>query len=394
MPAGIAYGRGSRTVCNRIQGARWGSIAVLFAVATLLSTLVPNRAAAQADSLVIETVPPIEGVTFKVDGETYSTDEEGVAVIDEVVPGESEVLTRDRVLLTGSQRIEFVTWSDGVAESNRVVDIEGSTRLQVGFRVDFLVAETFRTSDGDVLSPESVGPYAVVDDAGESTTFPGSSLGLAGPTATEWERFPPGTRWLPANRIVPENDGLGTQEASYAVRWVSLDGERVSASNVWFTPSEGAEWGIEIDASTGFPGSMPRELILVPLLIAGAIVWLLVRARNGRRSESPTAGVHRIPRGLERLRKPVKETTRREFVRAKMRNGRTVEGWRLDVPGADPSEAVILSVTGVWGPDGTTVPSQPMDSLLLPSQIMKIESILDPPSDSEHRKRGVFTRMG
>ena len=220
MPAGIAYGRGSRTVCDRIQGARWGSIAVLFAVATLLATLVPNRAAAQAASLVIETVPPIEGVNFEVDGKTYSTDEEGVATIDEVVPGKSEVRTPDRGLLTDSQRIEFVTWSDGVAESNRVVDIEGSTRLQVGFRVDFLVAETFRTSEGEVLSPESVGPFAVVDDAGESTTFPGSSAGLAGPTARFWDRFPPGTRWLPANRIVPENGQLGAQEASYAVRWV------------------------------------------------------------------------------------------------------------------------------------------------------------------------------
>jgi hypothetical protein len=381
-------------VCDRIHGARWGSIAVLFAIATLLSTLVPNRAAAQAASLVIETVPPIEGVNFQVDGETYSTDEEGVASIDEVVPGKSEVRTTDRVLLTDSQRIEFVAWSDGVAESTRVVDIEGSTRLQVGFRVDFLVEETFRTSEGEVLNPESVGPYAVVDDAGESTTFPGSSPGLAGPTARLWDRFPPGTRWLPASRIVPENGQLGAQEASYAVRWVTVDGERVSASNDWFTPSEGTEWGIEVDTSTGFlPGSMPRALILVPLLIAGAIVWLLVRARNGRRSESPAAGVHRIPRRLERLRKPVKETTRREFVRAKMRNGRTVEGWRLDVPGADPSEAVILSVTSVWGPDGTRVPAEPMDSLLLPSQIEKIESFLDTPSDSELGKPGVFTRM-
>jgi len=367
---------------------------VLFAIATLLSTLVPNRASAQAASLVIETVPPIEGVTLQVDGETYSTDEEGVASIDEVGPGKSEVRTTDRVLFTNSHRIEFVAWSDGVAESNRVVDIEGLTRLQVGFRVDLLVAEAFRTSEGEVLNPESVGPFAVVDDAGESTTFPGSSPGLAGPTARLWDRFPPGTRWLPANRIVPENDQLGTQEASYAVRWVSVDGERVSASNVWFTPSAGAEWGIEVDISTGsLPGSMPRELILVPLLIGGAIVWLLVRARNGRRSESPAAGVHRIPRRLERFRKPVKERTRREFVRAKLRNGRTVEGWRVDVPGADPSEAVILSVTSVWGPDGTRVQSQPIDSLLLPSQIVKIQSFLDPPADSERGKRGVFTRM-
>jgi hypothetical protein len=70
-----------------------------------------------------------------------------------------------------------------------------------------------------------------------------------------------------------------------------------------------------------------------------------------------------------------------------MLNGRTVEGWRLDVPGANPSEAVILSVTGVRGPDGTRVRSQPIDSLLLPSQIEQIESFAEPPSDSQLEKR-------
>lgn len=373
-------------MCDRIQGVRWGSIVLLFTFVILLSTLVPHRAAAQAASLVIETVPPIEGITFQVDGELYSTDEEGVASIDKAMPGESEVRTTDRVLLTDSRRIEFVAWSDGVAESNRVVEIEGSTRLQVGFRVDVLVAEAFRTSEGEVLKSESVGRFAIVDDAGESTTFPGSSAGVAGPTARVWDRFPPGTRWLPATRIVPENGQLEALQASYAVRWVSVDGEQVSASNVWFTPSEGAEWGIEVDTSKGFlPGSMPLVVILLPLLIGGIIIWLLIRARIGRRSQPSVAGAHMMQRRRDRHRKPVKET--REFVRAKMRSGRTVEGWRFDVPGADPSEAVILSVTSVWGPDGSRVPSLPMDSLLLSSQIVHIESFLDPPSDSDQRKR-------
>lgn len=374
-------------MCDRNHVVRWGSIMLPFAIVTLFLALVPDRASAQVRSLVIETVPPIEGITFRIDGEAYTTDQEGVVSIDDVEPGRYEVGTTDRLLLTDSQRIEFAAWSDGVSETNRVVDIEGSTRLQIGFRVDYLVVETFRMSEGEDLKPESIGPFAILDDAGESTTLPGSSLGLAGPTAIMWERFPAGTRWLPATRIVSENGQLEAEEASYTVRWATVHGERVNASNVWFTPSQGADWVIEVDTSTGsLPGSLPLVLILVPLLIGGVSVWLLLRARIGKRSQQSVAGRHRIPRKLDRLRKPLKET-KREFVRAKMLNGRTVEGWRLDVPGANPSEAVILSVTGVRGPDGTRVRSQPIDSLLLPSQIEQIESFAEPPSDSQLEKR-------
>jgi hypothetical protein len=168
----MAYGKSSRTVCDRIPGSKWCSIALLVAIVALMTTLVPHRAAAQTTSLVIETVPPLEGITFRLDGESYSTDEEGVARVDSAVPGRFELQTKDRVLLTGSQRIEFAVWSDGVAEGLRVVDVEGSTRLQAGFRVDNLVTESFRTSEGDVLKPNSVGPFVIVDDTGESTDIP------------------------------------------------------------------------------------------------------------------------------------------------------------------------------------------------------------------------------
>ena len=364
-------------MCDRISGSKWGAIVFLVATVALLTTLVPHRVEAQTTtSLVIETIPPIEGVTFRLNGEKSSTDEDGVAIIDPVAQGSFELRTKDRVLLSDSQRIEFAVWSDGVAESNRSVDIEGSTRLQVGFRVDYLVAETFRTSEGDVLKPKSVGPYVIVDDSGESTTFPGSSRGLAGPTAQVWERFPAGTRWLPAVRIVSENGRLRAEEASYSVRSVTVEGERMSVSPTQFTPSQGAEWGIEVDTSGS---SRPRELLLIPLLIGLVVIWLLAIMLIRKRSLPSVAGVHNSALGLVRRRKPVKEWTRGDFVRVTLRSGRTVEGWRFDVPGADPSEALILSVAGVWGPDGTRVTSQPMDSLLLPSQIMEIQTFEKPP---------------
>lgn len=359
-------------MCDRIPGSKRCSIALLVTSVALLVTLVPHRAAAQTASLVIETVPPIEGITFRLDGEPFSTDEEGVARVDPAVPGKFELQTKDRVLFDDSRRIEFAAWSDGVVETDRVVDIEGSTRLQVGFRVDLLTQESFRTLEGDVLKPKSLGPFVIVDDAGEATTLHGSSRGLAGPTAQIWERFPVGTRWLPAARIVSENDQLRAEEVSYRVRWVSVEGERRKASSVPFVPSQGGEWAIEVDMSN----SLPRALILVPWLIGGLILWLVVGMRIRGRPQPSVADARISSRRFVSRPEFPTGSAKREFVRVKLRTGRTIEGWRIHTPDAD-SEAVILDVLSVWGLDGKKATYQPTDSFLFPSQIAQIETYKD-----------------
>jgi len=360
-------------VCDRLWPRRL-SIALLVTMVALLSTLVPHRAAAQNTSLVIETVPPVEGIHFQLDGESFSTDEMGIARIDPARSGKFELQTRDRVRLADSQRIEFAAWSDGVVEADRVVEIEGTTQLQIGFRVDYLIAETFRNSEGEVLEPQSIGPFSIVDDSGQSTTFSGSSRGLAGPTAQVWERFPAGTRWLPAIRIVSDNGLLRVETVSYRVRSVSLEGERVSASSDPFTPSRGAEWGIEVDPS----GDSPQRELILSLLFVGAIVLLLVMMWIRRRSRRPVADTHIIQRGHTHRRKRAVEPPRREFVRIRLDTGRTIEGWRR-TSDVDQAVVVLLTVAGVWGPDGREVTQLPTDSFLFPSQIAQIETYEEQP---------------
>lgn len=361
---------------DRIVGAKSCLIAALLMFFVALSaTLIPHAAAAQTASLVIETVPPIEGIKFRVDGDTLSTDEEGAASVDLALPGRFELSTSERVLLSDSHRVEFATWSDGVIETSRVVDIEGETRLQLGLNVDYLIGESFRTSNGDDLNPRSIDSFAIEDDAGETSTFPGGSLGLAGPTAQIWERFPAGTRWLRAVRISLENDELMAEEVSYEVRSVTVEGERMTPLSTRFVPSQGAEWAIGVDtAKTSSPNP---ALILVPILVGGFILWFLVRwgVRARRQPSMPSAPASAI--GFGRRQKSPTEPVSRELTRVRLRTGRTIEGWRTDVPGADQSEAIILEVTSVWGPDGKRVMSQPTDCFLLPSQIIEIETYED-----------------
>jgi hypothetical protein len=323
---------------------------------------------------VIETVPPIEGIHFQLDGESFSTDETGIARIDPPRSGRFELQTRERVRFADSQRIEFAAWSDGVIEADRVVEIGGSTQLQIGFRVDYLISETFRNSEGEVLEPQSIGPFSIVDDSGQSTTFSGSSPGLAGPTAQVWERFPAGTRWLPGMRIVSDNGPFRAETVSYRVRSISLGGEQVGASSDPFTPSRGAMWGIEVDTSGDFP---PRELTF-SLLFVGAIGLTLIIIWIRRRLRRPVADTHIIERGHIHRRKRAVEPPPREFVRIRLESGRTIEGWRR-TSDVDQSAVVILTVAGVWGPDGREVTQLPTDSFLFPSQITHIEAYEEPP---------------
>jgi hypothetical protein len=355
-------------VSDRIQGSRWLSILLPLTMVALVSTLVPPHAAAQTASLVIETVPPIDGITFRLEGEAFSTNEMGVARINLASPGSFELQTDNRIQLGYAHRAELAAWSDGITEADRIVEIDGSTQLQVGFRVDYLIAESFRNSEGQDLDPDSVGPFDVVDDTGQTTTYPGSSRGLAGPTAQVWERFPAGTRWLPAVRIVTDNGLLSAETVSYRVRSISIEGEQVSASSDPFTPSPGAKWGIEVNTSN----PLPRGLTTVSLLLGAAIALLLVMMWIRRRSQRPVVDTPNIERGFIHRRKAPDAPATREFVRIRLDTGRTIEGWRIPSD-VDESAAVILNVAGVWGPDGREVTQQPTDSFLFPSQIAHIE---------------------
>jgi hypothetical protein len=356
--------------------SKWSCITLptLASAALLVATSVPSLAT-QQPALVIETVPALEGIPFQLEGQRFVTDENGVAQITPSRPGVYEVSTRDHILLDDQRRAEFATWSDGVVEPNRDVDLRQPVLLQIGFHVDHLVEESFRAANGKALSPGSIGSFVIVDDTGAPTTFSGKSRGMAGPTAQLWERFPPGTRWLRAVRVVVGDDGLSTEQVSYEVQSLSVNGEDAHVFSHRFVPSPGAEWVIAVDPSAATTTS--------PLVVAGGAIAVLVLGLLGlfafrriRNSSRPLLG--RVPflhRGSAR-HEVQDEPGGTEFVRVVLRNGRTVEGWRTHVPGDDQSEAVTIQVTSVQGPDGQKVATDMLDYwFLLPAQIDRIETL-------------------
>jgi hypothetical protein len=357
-------------VCDFRRSKCLSFVLLDFVSVAILVTPIPHTSAAQPASLLIETVPPLEGMPFLLGGQRFVTDENGVVEIIPPEPGTYDVSTKDHVLLDDQRRASFAAWSDGVVEPIRAVDIQESVRLEVGFDVDHLVTESFRAVDGEVLSPESIESIVVVDDRGRSTTFRGPSRGVAGPTAQEWERFPPGTRWLRAVRVTVGDDGLRTEQASYNVESVRVNGERAPGSPDDFAPQPGAEWVITMELPAA-AGRWVWAIVVIAALSVG-VLGLLAVIRIRRQPQPLLARLPFLHRGRARREGDVRDSGR-EFVRVTLRNGRKVEGWRTNVSG---DEALAIQVTSVQGPGGEKVESDSVDYwFLLPSQVDRIETL-------------------
>lgn len=353
----------------------WSIMLLVLAFVCVSLTIVPSTAVAQTPTLVVETVPPIEGIKVRVGDESFVTDESGVVRIAPEAQGADRLSVDEHSLIGNSQRVEFVAWSDGVVTAARTFDFREPSRLQVGFNIDYLVTERFRNSSGDLLGSRSIDSFTIVDDTNNSTTFSGSSRGLAGPTALSWQRFPAGTRWLRAVRIDREGGALEAENVSYSVRSVTVEGEHATVSSDPFVPSVDAEWTITLDPSRNPIGQIAVVAVAILFLIGGILILARVRGRPKTAIErGPTSFRRLLGEGIARTRAPAEV-----YVRVKLQNGRTVEGWKMKVPGAEDSEAISINVTNVFGPDGEHVTPGPLDSFVLSSQIVDLEMREDEP---------------
>src|SRR5215210_5863728 len=149
MTSGTECGRSSRQVFDRTQRAKLATIGLLtFSLTFVLSTITPGRSLAQSSKLVVQTVPSLEGIRFHVGGETFVTDEHGIAEIAPTTAGAQRLEINEHQVIGDSQRVEFAAWSDGNLNPSRALDLEDPLGLQVGFNIDYLVVESFRSSSG------------------------------------------------------------------------------------------------------------------------------------------------------------------------------------------------------------------------------------------------------
>jgi len=177
-----------------------------------------NRAVAEIDMIVepaktaIYTVPPLPGVVFNLNGQTYISDENGVANIEVNSSGvySLEVIDIDTTNLPSNTRIEFARWNDNVFTLKRHVYFPRARRLEVGFTVSYEVNQKFYDTKGQAVEPGRVSSMTLLG-VGNTFTFDG-----AGPL------------WLPANRLTRRiGERLESEEILYYFRDITVDGANV-----------------------------------------------------------------------------------------------------------------------------------------------------------------------
>ena len=181
------------------------SIGVNRATAELGMVIEPARAA-------IYTVPPVPGVLFKLNGQTYEADENGIVNVEVNTSGvfTLEVMPINEDALPSNIRMEFARWNDNVFTQKRQVYFPRNRRLEVGFTVSYQVDQEFFDTTGGPVDPSRIDSLTV---RGIGNTF---SFDKAGPI------------WLPANRLTRRiGERLESEEILYYFREILVDGANV-----------------------------------------------------------------------------------------------------------------------------------------------------------------------
>jgi hypothetical protein len=176
------------------------------------SAIAKTSMVVEAAKLAIYTVPPTPGVVFKLEDQTYTTDESGVANIEVNLGGtySLEVLPIADADLPSNIRMEFARWNDNIFTPKREVHFPRKSRLEAGFTVNYQVNQEFRDLKGEIVDPARVSSIVI---RGVGTTF---TFDKAGPI------------WLPANRLTRRiGDRLESEEILYYFRDVNIDGANV-----------------------------------------------------------------------------------------------------------------------------------------------------------------------
>lgn len=201
------------------------SIGVNRATAELAMVIEPARTA-------LYTVPPVPGLTFRLNGKSYVTDETGVANIQVNTSGvfTLEVLPIEEGTLPPNIRMEFARWNDNVFTQKRQVYFPRARRLEVGFTVSYQVNQEFSDLKGDPVDPSRVDSMTL---RGIGNTF---TFDKAGPI------------WLPANRLTRRiGERLESEEILYYFREILVDGANVvNKSEQRFRIRPDDVWPVEV----------------------------------------------------------------------------------------------------------------------------------------------------
>jgi hypothetical protein len=287
---------GHRAVIGR-SSAGPARLVVILTTVVLLLTAAPARGQEPETDipLMIQTVPATSGLQFSLDGRSFTSDGNGLALITVSEPGTYTLKVLESSAESGV-RTDFHRWSDGSRSIRRTITIETFTRIDAGFETFQMTGFNFSVPDGSGVNPDSI-----------------QSVTLTGSDGSRVELSDTTPRWLKSATTVTQGEELKARRISYRVTEAVVDGERVvQPPQEPFAPTRAGQWTIEIssravgeDASEGAGRAVEVvqptttnepsiDRLVVGLVLAVALLALLclmlLRRRPATRHAMATAG--------------------------------------------------------------------------------------------------------
>jgi hypothetical protein len=160
--------------------------------------------------ITIQTVPPLEGVAFRLDEQEAVTNSEGKVTFNAPAVGSYQLKVVNEEISTPGRRIVFSRWLEEVYEPELEVRVPGNETVQVGFDVYQRASFAFLDLDGKTVDPARTNSTTLKNIQGETFTFTGT-----------------GPNWLPAGRVARRMGGLEATNLLYSVMRVEVDGSNV-----------------------------------------------------------------------------------------------------------------------------------------------------------------------
>lgn len=225
-----------------------------------LPGLLPSRASTglkvNPATIEVRSVPPLAGVRFSLDGQVFSSDQDGVARVMAQRAGRYRLEVMSYDLAEPAMRAEFSRWADGVFLPYREIVVPLEAPLQVGFNLSYQVQPAFVDPSGAPVDAKRISSLTLKGNDGSIYRFDGSQMDAP------W--------WLPAVTVTSEmlrfaqQGGLETASILYSIESVIVDGANVvNQGEQRFSPKPGAVWQIGLslysarfsvrDALFGFP---------------------------------------------------------------------------------------------------------------------------------------------
>lgn len=178
----------------------------------------------------IQTVPPLDGVVFEINGQKFTSDQDGKARLEISHAGQYLVQVFPDEYQNPTQKIEFNRWREEIFQPSRYIDLPTHDLIQAGLNVFQIQGQAFIDADGIPVDPKRISEFTIRSYQGDEFT---------------WTDGQP--RWIPASRVARRPLGLEETKLDYAIVRVMIDGSNVvNQAQQRFFPSPGGTWEISL----------------------------------------------------------------------------------------------------------------------------------------------------